>query len=187
MTLKASAAVVSSVAISTMGLISSRTGVVLASRPLRANLARTSRSVNIPATIPCSSMIATAPTSLSNIVLTASCTLASAETMAGPSSHHSRRLITGSGSFSLRLRGYVALRGESRGMQWRSVSTSRVRGNHGDVEVHHFFSAGVANAGQIDVSALGGVADVRNIEKQEARLGRVGLDGKGAEFGAVDL
>src|SRR5271167_1170125 len=91
MTWSASLGVVSSVAISTMGLIISRTGVVFGSRPLRANLASTSRSVNIPATMPFSSITATAPTCLSIIAWTASSTVPSSGTVAGPSSHHLRR------------------------------------------------------------------------------------------------
>src|ERR1022692_2027963 len=76
-----------------MGLMSSCTGVRLGSRPLRANFASTSRSVNMPATMPCSSMTATAPTCFSNIVRIASSTVACRDTVAGPSSHHFRRLM----------------------------------------------------------------------------------------------
>src|SRR5579875_245058 len=99
MTASASLGVVASVAISTMGVISSRTGVVQGSRPLSANLAKTSRSENIPATISCSSTTATAPTALSIIVRMASPTVASKDTVAGPSSHHASKLIYGQDSF----------------------------------------------------------------------------------------
>src|SRR5271166_6272838 len=196
MTLKASAAVVSSIAISTMGLIISRTGVSLAGRPLSANLARTSRSVNMPATTPCSSITATAPTSLSIITRIASSTVASTETVAGPSSHHCRRLMTGLVSFLWDCEVMFSPGRESRGMPHARAEVyhrekrrmiASVRWQHGDVEVHQFGAAGVAHAGEINVRALHGIADAFDVEEEEAGLGGMGFDGQGAKAGAIDL
>ena len=70
-----------------------------------------------------------------------------------------------------------------RELQWAPESGRK----HGNVEVHHFRAAGVAHAGEVDVRSLHWIADVLNVEKQEARLRGVRLDGEGAEPGTVEL
>src|SRR5664279_1051311 len=69
----------------------------------------------------------------------------------------------------------------------RSVSACRVRRDYGNVEVHQFISAGVAYTGQIDMRPLGRVAHILDVEKQEAILGGVRLDRKGAELSTIDF
>src|SRR6266536_4175758 len=85
--------VVSSVAISTGVVITSRTGVSAGARPLSDRRLSTSRSVKIPATRLFSSITATAPTRRSSIVRIACSTVVSARTKAASPSHISRRFM----------------------------------------------------------------------------------------------
>src|ERR1039457_4927975 len=69
----------------------------------------------------------------------------------------------------------------------RLIAACRVRGDYGNVEVHHFISAGIAHSGEIDMRSRRRVANILNIEKQEPRLGGVRLGRESAELGAVDF